>query len=200
MPPGYTADVADGTVTSFPQFAMSCARAFGALADLRDDPAAPIPDEFGAPAFYREALTVAERHLDRLQRMHPADAQAEMQREFSREQARHVDAVLRVAETAARYALMQVNVAFWRPPTPDHQNLRDFMRDQLKQSVDFDCDLTYYRDHTPKLQRWETWLAQQIKAARSGVDLRRQQLAEQEARAEDRTAWVRALRQSLKGF
>lgn len=52
MPTGYTAGVKDGTVTDFKAFVMQCARAFGALIDMRDDPSdVPIPKSF-APSSY----------------------------------------------------------------------------------------------------------------------------------------------------
>jgi hypothetical protein len=47
MPTGYTAAVADGTITEFPDFAMQCARAFGTLVLMRDEPQdAAIPEKF----------------------------------------------------------------------------------------------------------------------------------------------------------
>jgi hypothetical protein len=43
MPTGYTAPIADGM--TFEQFALGCARAFGALVTMRDEPSdAPIPE------------------------------------------------------------------------------------------------------------------------------------------------------------
>lgn len=38
MPTGYTAPVVDGEVTELKEFVWRCARAFGALVYLRDDP------------------------------------------------------------------------------------------------------------------------------------------------------------------
>jgi hypothetical protein len=38
MPTGYTAGVADGTITEFREYALLCARAFGACIMLRDEP------------------------------------------------------------------------------------------------------------------------------------------------------------------
>ena len=38
MPTGYTYDLYDGKDIEFPDFVMKCARAFGALIEIRDDP------------------------------------------------------------------------------------------------------------------------------------------------------------------
>ena len=46
MPTGYTADIQDGKITTLREYALSCARAFGALIMMRDDPHdAPIADD-----------------------------------------------------------------------------------------------------------------------------------------------------------
>ena len=37
MPTGYTAGIADGTITNFEQYALRCIRAFGATMHLRDE-------------------------------------------------------------------------------------------------------------------------------------------------------------------
>ena len=64
MPTGYTADVGDGKVVEFSEFVMQCARAFGALITMRDDPHdAPIPDEFSPDAYHQKALASAEERL-----------------------------------------------------------------------------------------------------------------------------------------
>lgn len=55
MPTGYTAAVEDGTITEFDDFAWQCARAFGALIMMRDDPmSAPIPQKFEPTAEHVE--------------------------------------------------------------------------------------------------------------------------------------------------
>ena len=45
MPTGYTAGILEGE--TFEQYALQCAKAFGALVMMRDEPSdAPIPDQF----------------------------------------------------------------------------------------------------------------------------------------------------------
>lgn len=53
MPTGYTYPVCEGKITEFPDFALSCARAFGALISMREEPMdAPLPDEIAASTNY----------------------------------------------------------------------------------------------------------------------------------------------------
>ena len=46
MPTGYTVALYEGKDVTFEDFVMGCSRAFGALISLRDEPNAPIPEEF----------------------------------------------------------------------------------------------------------------------------------------------------------
>lgn len=67
MATGYTHPVAEGTVTDFATFALDCARAFGALITIRDDPpGTPIPDEFTPSTWNAEAKEGAEARLAEL--------------------------------------------------------------------------------------------------------------------------------------
>src|SRR5665213_2401224 len=64
MPTGYTSKLYEGKDQSFNEFVMRCARAFGALITMRDDPSdAPIPDEFTADSYYSERIATTTREL-----------------------------------------------------------------------------------------------------------------------------------------
>ena len=66
MPTGYTARLCDGEQT-FKDFAMLCARACGALIEMREDPMdAPIPEKIKRSSYYDEALSKAVAEYDRL--------------------------------------------------------------------------------------------------------------------------------------
>lgn len=70
MPTGYTHEVQSGEVTDFPTFTMQCARAFGALIMMRDDPSdAQIPEQFEPSDYNRRARERAVAELQRLQNL-----------------------------------------------------------------------------------------------------------------------------------
>ena len=58
MPTGFTCDIKDGI--TFERFALNCARAFGALINMRDDSLdAEIPDEIKPSDHHVKALAEA---------------------------------------------------------------------------------------------------------------------------------------------
>jgi hypothetical protein len=64
MPTGFTADICKGAEVSFEDFAMTCARAFGALYSMRDEPMdAPIPETFVASGYHADELEKAKARL-----------------------------------------------------------------------------------------------------------------------------------------
>lgn len=68
MPTGYTADVADGKITDFVEYALQCARAFGACIMLRDEPISSEIPEFQPSDYNANALAEAEKTLSRFSR------------------------------------------------------------------------------------------------------------------------------------
>src|SRR5258708_31721932 len=126
MPSGYTDKVQSGEVTEFPEFAMRCARAFGALITMRDDPSeAPVPEQFTPHiSFYDDQIAAARTTLAEI----PLLSTEECER---RARTAHADALdafrARQQERAlhkARYEAMIAKVKAWTPPTAEHDELR----------------------------------------------------------------------------
>jgi hypothetical protein len=66
MPTGYTAKLVESGQT-FEEFVLTCARAFGALIELRDEPLdAPIPETLEPHSYYAEAVVEAKKRLTNL--------------------------------------------------------------------------------------------------------------------------------------
>lgn len=196
MPTGYTADVQSGKVTEFPEFAMQCARAFGALISMRDDPSGtPIPDEFTPSPYHEDQIEAARANLSKLMAMTVDEQDVAMRQE-------HADAVAYWHKSRAdrereksRYEAMLAHVKAWRPPTPDHVEMKKFMVEQLAGSIEFDC-----RPSTapcPAIGSRSDWYEAKIKAAKKDIDYHVTAHAEEVERCRKRTEWVKALRASL---
>ncbi|WP_022886396.1 hypothetical protein [Glaciibacter superstes] len=196
MPTGYTSDLYEGKEQSFEEFALQCARAFGALIEMRDEaPGASIPDEFAPSDHHRRGLDEAKAKLADLSALRDDDwALCEVASRQNRT-AEYAAAVERAAAMRARYEAMLVQVEAWEPPTQEHQGLRDFMLQQLRESIKFDCSTRYLTE--PEVQSVDEFRAQELAAAQWSVDYHAEGWAKEQERAASRTAWVRALRASL---
>lgn len=193
MPTGYTYPVADGKITEFHDFALSCARAFGALIMMRDDPMdAPIPDEFKPDTYYEQRLATDKKRLGEVQAMTNADCETaaiEAHREALASRKKYLaDKDIE----ASRLNAMLAKVRTWNPPTPDHVEMKKFMIQQLTDSLPGD-----YAPAIPALLDGHSWRQSEINRLADSVVSAQKEVAKEIERARGRTEWVKALRNSL---
>lgn len=193
MPTGYTADIANGI--TFEQYAWRCARAFGALVELRDDPDAPIPEKFEPSSYYAEPLAKREAWLAQLLAMTDEDAQVRADVAFREAVAAREERIRQRADLQQKYEAMLLQVQEWAPPTPEHLEYKAFMLEQISKSIAFDCGDSF--DKAPERTTGGAWLQKEIADARRSLAYAQKGLHEERERAEKRTAWVQALRDSI---
>lgn len=201
MPTGYTAKLYDGTPQTFKEFALDCAKAFGACISLRDDPVGtPIPDEFLPDTYHADALTRAQLRLAQIERMSDLQVEDKIQEEFADAFERRLTVIAEQERRMRQYGEMFTRVVAWPPPTTTHQGLKDFMIQQITDSIDHDCwsddelGRYYPMPVAPTIDEWRT----QAKAdAWQDVHYHREHNVAEIARTNERSNWVRALRESL---
>jgi hypothetical protein len=200
MPTGYTAKLYDGEQVTFPDFVMQCARAFGALIDMRDEPMdAPVPEEFEPSPFYREQHEAAKARIAEVSAWDDATADQQAQAAYDREVAEVAEHDAKARERKACYGAMLAQVQAWQPPTPDHAGLKDFMTDQLEKSIDIDAK--EWREYSfwdaPERLSGTAYRQRELESARADATRAVKHMDEETERARRRTEWVRALRASL---
>jgi hypothetical protein len=194
MPTGYTADIAKGI--TFEQYALACARAFGALILMRDDPSdAPIPERFEPSDYSVKALAEAKAELTHLDAMSVTETAAAADAEYAAETERCSQRRAEYTELRNKYNAMLAQVVQWEPPTPDHVKYKEFMVEQIRSSIDGDCNEKYITE--PALLTGQQWLMRKITEARRSVAYHEKSHAEEIERTDNRNAWIKALRDSL---
>jgi uncharacterized coiled-coil protein SlyX len=194
MPTGYTHKVCDGEITEFSDFAMSCARAFGALITMRDDPMDKnVPDEIAPETSYYD-MQVAEnlKRMGEVQAMTNAEADVAAAAEHAAALASRSKYLADKDEEAARLNAMLMKVRKWHPPTPDHVEMKSFMIDQLTISMPGS-----YAPSMPVELDGQTWRKKTIDDLSETIVRHRQEIAKEVERAAGRTKWLKALRSSL---
>lgn len=197
MPTGYTADIKDGI--SFKTFAMNCARAFGACVTLRDEPGGgdKIPEAFEASDYHAQQVEKALAALAEFHAMSPSQHMREASKAWDEAETRRIVRLDEMRAQRKAYEDMLSKVKAWAPPTPEHDGLKEFMHTQIAQSIDFDCDESYYSTPTPRLTGAQ-WAAQRLEKLERDLAYQLREQAAEIERASGRTAWVKALRASLE--
>ena len=175
---------------------MQCARAFGALVMMRDDPMdATIPNEFLPSDFYAKSLKAEEAEIIRLKGLSGDEIAAEHAAAIIAHAKSRDDSLATKATHKARYEAMLSQVQAWVAPTPDHVELKSFMAKQLTESIDFDCrDYSFYHAELPPVTEWQE---ERLISASKSVERSRKSLADEIERCAVRNKWVRDLRASL---
>jgi hypothetical protein len=195
MPTGYTAELCDRDV-SFEKFILSCARNFGALIEMRDDPAdAPIPQEFQPSKWHRDALAAARGNLDKLEKMSDAEAEAAATKEYEDAIAEDARIASKRIEVRKRLLGMRRRVEEWIPPTKDHDGLKRFMLEQL--------DMTIEQDGAPwtmhhERKTGEQWRKESIEVERRSIEYHVEENLKEIERTNGRNRWIADLRCSLE--
>lgn len=199
MPTGYTAGVRNGSVTSFRDYALLCARAFGACVTLRDEPLSTEIPEFQPNEFYKNKLVEAERELADWERMTDEDRACEWERYAERQRVAKQERMIRYAEERARYTAMLEKVREFRPPTPDHEEYVKFLREQLEESIRWDCPDDYQCEYY-QVEPYMEWVTNHYESLRHNVNFYAEEWFKEQERVRDRNKWVQDLKKALEEY
>ncbi len=197
MPTGYTHAVQDGKITTLREFALTCARAFGACITMRDDPSdAPIPERFEPHTDYHDrGIAEARAILAELPGLSVAECNQRAQNDFDAALASHTDREVERTRQRTRYEQMVAKVEGWKVPD-DLREMRSFMLDQLRSSIDHDCNIGRY-DPAPVLLGGSTWRDKRLEEASRSLAYHTVERQKEIDRTESRNAWLKALRDCL---
>jgi hypothetical protein len=198
MPTGYTHNVVDGKITEFSEFALRCARAFGALITMRDDSMdAKISDEFKPEPYYQEKLTEAKETILKLQTMLPEDIEKLCQKECEEEAALNEKYNKNKLLENERLEAMEKQVLAWVPPSANHVELKSFMLDQINISKNPQhlIEKSYKEVEKTNIKDWHN---EKLERAQKDIEYYTAEWKKEVERANSRTLWVKQLRESLK--
>lgn len=197
MPTGYTHGVQEGKITSLRVYALTCARAFGALIMLREESSdAPIPEKFEPDTQYHDdALTITNAALAEIPALSADECDKRSAAEFEAALKSHTDRQIEKGRQKDRYEEMLGRVSKWEVPA-DLDGLKDFMASQLRQSIDFDCSGSY-RPDVPIRLTGEQWREKALSAASHDMAYHTVKRQEEIDRVEGRNKWLAQLRAAL---
>lgn len=201
MPTGYTAAIAEGI--TFKEYAMNCARAFGALIHMRDDPQdAPIPKTLPKDSYHQTALDNTIQELNDFKNLSKKNKRLMFFKHKRDTRAYAKETYLKKKKLHLQYRKMLVEVNRYVPPSPDHFNFKNFMKEQIIGSIDFDCKDygKYYSNTLKKLKNLtqQEWELDTIKHIEWSIEYHKKELQEENERNNGRQEWIDQLRESLQ--
>ena len=195
MPTGYTAQLIEAKQPlSLRQFALICARAFGACATMRDvGTSVPAPKKFKADTSYHDkALRKAISMLKRLSKMTEERRKTYNLKERKKHIKIHEELIKECQEKDARLVDMRAQVEAWTPDSAVAA-LKTFMLQQIEASTG---SSDYYEECLKNVKTRDFYTAA-IQSAKKDIEYYVKERQAEIDRTNERNAWLRALRDSL---
>lgn len=195
---GLTSLVAENDNVTLEQFAMRCARHFGALIDMRDEPMdAPIPEEFEVSNHYRKDYERAKAEYENFIANPLTDE--ELEKKYNdyvaeeTEKAKQENEERRIIRK--RYEAMLAKVRKWQPPTSDHVELKNLMERQLTDSIEWDC-----KEYEPNILTKDEFISSNkaSEPLKECMGLYKNRWQVEIATVNSRNRWLKDLRESLR--
>ena len=192
MPTGYTEDIYNGKNVTFKDFALKCARAFGACVHQREDniddpPKLKKPDI----AYYEDKLKKAKAFKK------PTKAEYNL---YIAKETEYLEIELAKNEKRlADYKAMLVNVKNWLPPTKEHFRFKEFMMEQLNGSIYADSSEYYVKElKRIKSLTYKDYCDILKTDAKNDIVSYIDEIKKEKARTEKSNKWLTELFKSLK--
>ena len=192
MPTGYTYKVSEGKITTLKDYALECARAFGALIHMRDEPMdAPIPDIVPLSKHYYEAVKNAIEELEAFSNVNYEEAAYD---DYSAEKRRRDIYIEEQKLTKARYNAMFEKVNVWDCKV---EGIKKFMLEQLDLSIKNDCrdDLSWWPE--PVLLTAEQYKAKESARLASNLARATEEYKKAVKRNNEQNEWLRGLMECI---
>lgn len=142
MPTIYTLGILDGTTKDFTQFAKHCSRAF--MIHLRDE---PINSEYKKREVYDYHIKAIEKAKAELKQANSLSDEELIIREKNRlieVKKYHLESKEKDELNKIKLNLFLEKAKRYVPPTENHQDIANFMIEQLEKTIEFDCNSNYH--------------------------------------------------------
>ena len=196
MPTGYTAKLMEKGQT-FQEYVLTCARAFGALIMMRDAPNdASIPDEFRPSNRHVEELEKEENKYIHLKSM-TDDERIEFGQKAKRDEIKRNQEWLEKDQMEnKRLNEMESQVLAWKPPTKDHEGLKDFMLQQINISKNNENYILEAIEKATKKSPSDYYI-EAVSKAQWNINYHTEEGKKEIERTNGRNEWIKQLRASI---
>lgn len=201
MPTGYTHMIGEGA--SFEEFALETARAFGALIHLRDEGKVTMEKILEKPeesSYHKNRIQEAEKELEEFL----ATDVEELQNQWEVSRQARIDGLMndirKREELKRKYESMLERVERYVPPTPEHVGHKKFMKEQIEDSIKFDCSGGYCERYIIEIEeeKFHEWYEAKLKTLRDTIEYNKEALEKELKTNSERHQWVVQLAKAVK--
>lgn len=194
MPTGYTAILDDRPDVTLREFVLRCARGMGAMILQRDEDLSVPPR---APELTSYHLTTLKKHkaeLAEVEGLSDEECDKRASDEYNDRRREREKGLVEERRIARAYERMRMMVRLWRPPTPDHKGLKDFMLEQLDRGQGG----PYWEDLQIEKKTGKEWRKERTDRLLHQIQYAAEGAARDQQHHEETVEWLKQLYASLE--
>lgn len=200
MPSYYTADIYDGKDISFQEFALKCARAFGALVHMRDEPLNTPLSRPTISDYHTNEIKNIENEFALFLQSSTEQRKKMFEIEMEKEEAYYIKEIEKVKQTKNKYLTLIDDVKAYKPQSKELKEFKNFMFDQLIDGMKYDCsNEDWYNKsiQSIKEETFETWEEERMNLYNSKLGYQKEALKKEKESIELANKWIDELYKSL---
>lgn len=203
MPTGYTAGILDGEIMTFEQFAKSCMRAFGATIHMRDEPHDKPYQKQTPSEYHKKSISKLEKRLKEIKELSDDQLKAKIIEDKKNELLDCEATIKERKEHRKKLNSMLKKARCWNPPTAEHLGIKNFMINQLTDTIKIDCAVPYYEKRIKEIDSFlndfdvDEYRADEIEFIKNGIEYHQEEYEKDLERCETSNKWVEDFIESL---
>lgn len=199
MPSGYTEGILSGTINDLNDFIWMCARGFGAFITQKDNiDEPPILKEKPNP-YYKNKIKQLLNEQQKYNEYTDNDWQKEYFK-YIEDQLKDIDNNIKEKiESKEKYENILNQVKEWIPPNENFHKLKSFMINQIEESIDFDCDTSFWQERKNKISnlKLEQYKRNVLNDINESLISNKEYYDEEVQRVKERNQWKQQLIESI---
>lgn len=191
MPTGYTCDIEKGI--SFKEYALNCARAFGANVLMRDEPKSAPIKTYESDPYYVNKLVETIKEKEQFLTLSEEHTRKMWNKEYQQYVTDRTDWNKDKEILREKYEAMLEQVRLFEPPTEEHVNYKKFMESQIVESIQWDCSLHEIEEQ----ETFEDWLVTKLEGFNEDIEYYTKKNEEEISSNTGRNEWNEKLFEAL---
>lgn len=199
MPSSYTAGIQNGTINNLNDFIWTCARGFGAFITQKDDFDEPLVLKEKPYPYYKNQVKKSLNEKQKYNEYTEDDWQNEYSKYVKTQLENINDNIKEKEELKEKYENILKQVKEWIPPNENFHKLKSFMINQIEESIDLDCEISFWKEQKNKILNLniETYKQDTINNIEEYLLSSKRYYKEEVERVKSRNQWKQQLVESI---
>lgn len=147
MPTGYTEEIINGNIKTFPEFAKICMRAFGATIHMKEDGLNAEYKKMQPSDYHTKKIIEAELVIYEAKTFTDKKIVRIRKKKLQKDIEDYKNKIAETEKTVSTLNNILSNIRKWKVPSSDYIEFKNFMIEQITETIRFEGDTKYYADY-----------------------------------------------------